>query len=149
MGVCACGQPIGIVPRACRIEDRALLWPPVRINADGSEHVCTRQRGRRSVRVIDPIPPAVQAALVNERAALDALAASQRTAASVTRLVDTLAEESEARQDYYRQRTGAGRPATREAPAQPQAPVATTQPAAKQEPAPSLADRLGLESEAG
>lgn len=96
MGVCACGQPIGLIPRACRLEDRALLWPPVRINADGTEHVCQRER-RRPIRVVDPIPEAVEAARLLEQA-------SRETTAAVKRLADTLADESAARQDYYRQR---------------------------------------------
>lgn len=138
MGTCVCGQPIGLVPRACRLEDHALLWPPVRVNADGSEHVCRVVSYRRLRPVVEPVPPVVQAAIVSAQAAAG-------TSAAVERLATVLAGESQARQDYYRQRAGAGRPATRGVPTPPQALEAATPPAAKQEPPPrTLAERLEL-----
>lgn len=151
MGTCVCGSPIALVPRACRLEDHAMLWPPVRVNADGSEHACRAVTYRRMAKVVEPVPPVVQAAVVNAQAAAE-------TSASVERLATVLADESQARQDYFRQRAASGRPAgpsvarpsypavegrqADHAPTSPAAPAAST-------PQPTLAERLNLESEAG
>ena len=147
MGTCVCGDPIGLMPRACRLEDHALLWPPVRINADGSEHVCRVKKRTWRVWHVEPVPAEVQAARANERAAAETTAAVAQTAQAVERLADVLTDEAAARQDYFRQRAGAGRPAPRpegrqglSAPAQG---AGTTPPAATHvEPEGSLADEL-------
>lgn len=117
-----------------------MLWPPVRVNADGSEHRCQVSRPKRAFRVVEPVPPSVQAALANERAAGE-------TTAAVQRLADVLADAERARTDYYRQRAGAGRPAPRSEVRQEHAPAqgaVTNPPAATYER--SLLEEIDLDA---